>query len=516
MWLTAQAAFAAAFLYILISYADIAYKQSRSRLPPGPRQLPLIGNILQVPLEYQERVFAQWSRQYGDVVYARLFRTPTIILGTLQTARDLMDKRSAKYSGRPRSVMLKEMLDWDRLMVVLDYGDLWRKHRKWIQGSFNDKASLLAWQVVQRREVCVLLSLLLSKPESFLQHLKRYSAALIMETVYGHTVTSDNDEYVAVIEEAMKGTVESGTAGATPVDFFPILKYVPSWMPGAQYKRQALHVRRLVQEANNKPFEMVKRLMTLGRAKPSVVSSLLEASTRAGTLTEDELDIKGAGGALYGPGTDTTNSVMTTFFLAMVLHPEVLKKAQEEIDQVVGAERLPDFPDREKLPYVECVVKEVYRWICPLPLGIPHRVTENDGYLGYEVPKGAMIIPNIWSMSMNAEIYPEPAQFRPERFLDMNPNLVDFADPRGYVFGFGRRICPGRQFADASVWLVIASVVATFNIRTAKDIMGNELVPEASYDSGIVSHPHPFACSIMPRSSRSIATVMEAKSALDA
>ena len=87
---------------------------------------------------------------------------------------------------------------------------------------------------------------------------------------------------------------------------------------------------------------------------------------------------------------------MTTFFLAMVLHPQVQLKAREEIDRVVGDNRLPTVRDRENLPYIEAVLKEVFRFHPIAPMGLPHLVTEDDFYEGYLIPKGAIIVPNIW------------------------------------------------------------------------------------------------------------------------
>ncbi len=94
-----------------------------------------------------------------------------------------------------------------------------------------------------------------------------------------------------------------------------------------------------------------------------------------------------------------TVSAMYCFFLAMTLHPEIQRKAQEEIDRVIGNERLPNIDDRENLPYVNAVVKEVFRWHPIGPMGLPHMTTENDIFHGYLIPKGAVILPNIWYVS---------------------------------------------------------------------------------------------------------------------
>jgi len=123
---------------------------------------------------------------------------------------------------------------------------------------------------------------------------------------------------------------------------------------------------------------------------------------------------------------------------------------------------------------------------------------EDDEYRGYYVPKGSVVIGNIWAMMNDPENYPEPDVFRPERFYeDEGKNLVD---PRDIVFGFGRRLCPGKAFANMSVWLVAVNIVANFDLAPAKDEKGN--FPTNDFHTGILSYPKPYQCLITPRSEK--------------
>lgn len=202
--------------------------------------------------------------------------------------------------------------------------------------------------------------------------------------------------------------------------------------------------------------------------------------------------------SLYSGGADTTVSSMHCFYLAMTLFPEAQKKAQEEIDRVIGSERLPSFEDRPSLPYVDALVKEVLRWHPVAPMGLPHVANADDVYEGMFIPKGAMLIPNIWLMMHDPETFKDPFTFNPARFLGEEPET----DPHTLCFGFGRRICPGRELADASVYLSIAMSLAAFNIRKARDASGKEIDPEVKFTPGIISHPAEFKCDIKPRSAR--------------
>ncbi|KAJ7259505.1 cytochrome P450 [Mycena haematopus] len=185
-------------------------------------------------------------------------------------------------------------------------------------------------------------------------------------------------------------------------------------------------------------------------------------------------------------------------FLAMAIYPDTQKKAQIEIDTVVGTHRLPEFEDRLSLPFVEALYREVMRWKPVTPLGVAHTSTADDIYSGYFIPKGATVISNIWAMTHDESIYPEPERFNPDRFFTADGKLND--DDTVLTFGFGRRICPGRHNADDTVWATIVSVLSTFNIAKAKDATGKEVDIDPYYSDGLISHPQSFACSIIPRS----------------
>jgi cytochrome P450 len=188
-----------------------------------------------------------------------------------------------------------------------------------------------------------------------------------------------------------------------------------------------------------------------------------------------------------------------TFFLAMTIFPEVQKKAQEEIDRVIGIGRLPVSKDRQSLPYIEAIMKETHRWLLVVPMGAPHASTEEDTCRGYRIPKGAIIMPNNWHFTHDPAVYPEPMTFRPERYLETSTHKPE-PDPRNYIFGYGRRICPGRNVADNALFITIAQTLSVFNINKFVDVSGKPEEPEVRFEAGLISHPVPYRCAIKPRS----------------
>jgi len=171
---------------------------------------------------------------------------------------------------------------------------------------------------------------------------------------------------------------------------------------------------------------------------------------------------------------------------------------------MVGNDRLPKFTDRSQLPYVDALAKEVFRWNTVVPLALPHRVQEDDIHEGYYIPKGALVIPNIWQMQRDPRTYPNPSEFNPDRYLGKEPQQ----DPRTICFGFGRRICPGLNLADASVFISCAMALAVFDIFKAVE-NGVEITPVVECTPGTISHPVPYKCSIRPRSPKAVALIQQ-------
>ncbi|KAH9970837.1 cytochrome P450 [Lactifluus volemus] len=182
----------------------------------------------------------------------------------------------------------------------------------------------------------------------------------------------------------------------------------------------------------------------------------------------------------------------------MTLFPDAQHKAQHEIDHVVGNDRLPNLADRDSLPYVNALVSEVLRWRPVVPIGVAHKTTDDHVLRGYYIPKGSIVIPNAWKMLHDPAVYADPDHFYPDRFIPRDDKIAE-RNPRSCLFGFGRRICAGQQFADTTVWLAIATSLAVFRISKVVE-NGVEITPEGKYTPTLISHPEKFRCNIKARS----------------
>jgi len=194
-------------------------------------------------------------------------------------------------------------------------------------------------------------------------------------------------------------------------------------------------------------------------------------------------------------GFETTSTTLKWWVLAMVVFPEVQRRAQAELDAVVGRARLPTFADALRLPYVRAVIKEVLRWRPAVERGMPHKTAEDDWYEGKFIPKGAACMANVWHCNRDREIFGDDADdFKPERHLDAKREEV-LPGPRetngeGHVsFGFGRRICVGKHLANDSLFIMTARILWAATLKCARDENGKELPPDpnAFVDKGIIT-----------------------------
>ncbi|KAL0066761.1 hypothetical protein AAF712_006152 [Marasmius tenuissimus] len=356
----------------------------------------------------------------------------------------------------------------------------------------------------------LLLKNILRDPENYRDHIHHMTGALILTVTYGLDIKGPDDPVIKIAEGAVDALTHALNPGTFLVDALPALKYVPDWFPGAGFKTKAKEWKKLYNRMNTEPFEMVKKQMENGTARPSFVSgalSKLHDDPKGCGYTEEELMY--TAGSMYEAGTDTTFTGLLSFFLAMTLFPEYQRKAQAEIDRVVGDGRLPDFRDRESLVYVEAILQEVQRWQPVAAAGVPHYINVEDEYRGYRIPKNSTIIPNAWGISHDEEMYPDPYSFNPDRWIKdgkINPAIRDTT----FGFGFGRRICPGRFLALSSSYIAIASILAAFDISKEIDANGMVIEPKVEYVNNIQNRPAPFKCSIKPRSSLHEKLIVEA------
>ncbi|CCO36613.1 O-methylsterigmatocystin oxidoreductase Short=OMST oxidoreductase [Rhizoctonia solani AG-1 IB] len=425
--------------------------------------------------EYEEVAYKTWGDELGSsMVSVKLLGQVIIVLNSIDDANELLVKRSLKYSNRVQIPMLSSprLTGWGKGTALLTYGDRFRRQRKASHEVIQKKTLKPIWPaIVKQTRLSMQRVLSTTDIES---EIAQMVGTAVLQFAYGYEVADAEDPMVEIAKAGMRGFSDASMPADFLVNVIPWLEYVPSWFPGAGWKRKAKAWSIARDDLITVPFEWTKQQMANGTAQPSALKAILAELANDETELdrgEEEDIIKWAIGSLYGGAMDTTTSSILVFMLAMIQNPDVQAKAQAEIDAVVGDRRLPEMDDEHKLPYVGRVIKEVFRWRPVIPLGVPHACAEDDTYKGYFIPKDAIVMGNIWAMSFDREVYLNPDTFNPDRFSDPQT-------PDPPAFGFGRRICPGQYFANATLFLTVATMLSAFDIRPGKDEQGNIIIPD--------------------------------------
>ncbi|KAK7062271.1 cytochrome P450 [Favolaschia claudopus] len=456
-------------------------------LPPGPRGHLFFG-IPSTSLKTEPwKTYAGWGVQYGaPILCFRVYNRLTIILNNHTAAHDLLERRAAIYSGRPMSWMFHVICG--RGPAVFNISGLDPRHavyRRLLQSGLGAQA-VKDYSPILEDEIGVLLRGLRETPAQFERHIRRNATAVIMKVAFGYSVLDDDDPFISTADESSKISGWAMAPGRWIVDYLPILRFVPAWFPFAQFQRQGAEWRKTLEFVSDVPHNWVKAQIAAGTNIPSFTSRLL----KPGMSEEEEDIVKWCAGALYAGAADTTVSALISFIMLMALHPSIQFQARDEIDANIG--RLPRVSDLDRLPLLRAILKEVMRFAPVGNLALPHQATQDDVYEAHRIPAGSTVIPNVWAILHDPELYPDPFVFDPARFFSGSGSAsaglsarAGQPDPYAYVWGFGRRRCPGIQFAEPALLLAMACILHTFVLQSAEDV-------QVEFTTGITSHIKPF------------------------
>ncbi|KAF7371339.1 Cytochrome P450 [Mycena sanguinolenta] len=469
-------------LIMTIAAIAVAYSLRKRRtppLPPGPRGLPIVGNILDVPTSHPWLSFAKlgeiWGAplklqtgiltniRIGEISSLTVFGQTMIIVNSLEIAEDLLETHGANFSDRPVMPMAGELMGFNNVLPLVQYGDRVKRERKLYHQLFGNSTTIISqFGPLLTSEVYKFLGNLLSKPEDTFSQIERMTGAITLRIAYGYNSDPDSqqDIFLEMFNTSVSNFSRATTPGAFLVDIFPALRYWPEWLPGGEFHTIAKEWSSQLRTTVDTSYEYVKEQMAAGKVEPSFTANLLEEGSH------EEYLIKWAAAGIQGGGADTTAAQIKAFFLAVSLYPEVQAAAQEEIDTVVGTDRLPDISDRERLPYVNALCKEILRYHVSIPTGFPHRAREDfiyergKGATPMLIPKDSLVIPNIWKMTHDPARYANPMVFDPTRFIEKTGKAAEL-DPTRISFGFGRRLL----YRDCKTRLKALAIDTDFDAR---------------------------------------------------
>ncbi|KAI1030210.1 hypothetical protein LB504_010359 [Fusarium proliferatum] len=475
----------------------------RRKLPPGPRGWPLVGNLFDLNdselVRYRVR---EWHQKYGDVFYTKIGGTDYIWLSSPKAVKDLMDKKSGIYSSRPSLPLAQDVASGKSRQLFMAYGPDWRGLRKHSHALLNLNTSN-KYRPVQDFESKVVLNDLLERPDQFYTINRRYSTSVIMLVTYGYRIPSFEDPIITKIFSVLENLSIMSAPGAFIVETLPGLARLPQWLLGnwrSWGERAFAHDSQIYLDLWN----TLKRTTDEGTARDCFCKDFYLSDPKKNGI--DDLLAAYTCGGLVEAGSETTATTINNWTLAMVLHPEIMKKGQEELDRVVGSHRLPQWEDEKDLPYIRAMIKETLRWRPVNKFGMYHALTEDDWYDGYFIPKDSVVVLNWWAIQYDPSRYVDPETFEPSRYLGTKGSaaeLMNAQDPYDrdhFSYGAGRRACPGVHLAEKSLFIVISRTLWGFNIQKKKTAEGSVIGPVTKMMPGFLSVPEPFECDIVCRS----------------
>ncbi|KZP01106.1 cytochrome P450 [Calocera viscosa TUFC12733] len=464
-------------------------------LPPGPKGLPLLGNLFQVPSQLLFVKIIEWSKEYGPIYSYNLLGQPIIVMSGLKEACDILDRMSAKTSDRPRLIKINEYLCRNFEFGFAPRNDYWRTHRRAAHESLNVRAAQ-DFCPIQQDEARILIEGFINHPEiDLVKHIHRHSSSIAWRTLYGHeAIPIDGPDPSAPMEDFFTQVFFAAIPGGSIVDIFPFLNPLIARSKFIRRQSDKCH-----EEAS--AFFVKAHSTPQVEGKPSLSSKLKETGDRIGMSTEHECGW--LAGSLFLAAQDTTATALRWFLVAMLVYPETASAARVQLDGVVG-DRPPTFDDSERLPLIEAMMKEILRWRPPAPSGVPHMAAEDIIYGKYLIPKGAILVGDTWTLCRDPSLYSNGDAFDPSRFLDekgrIKLSLPDAHDDY-LAFGHGRRICIGKSIAINTLWITIAQLLWAFEFEKDRDEHGNEITPDpmAFWDNGATVWPKRFGIKFVPR-----------------
>ncbi|XP_017573213.1 cytochrome P450 2D3-like isoform X2 [Pygocentrus nattereri] len=457
------------FIFLLFLFIRT---QRPKNFPPGPRLVPLFGNLFQLNIINPLKDFEKLAEHYGNVYSLYIGGTPAVVLTGLKAMKEALVKKAADFSGRPQNLLLSHATEGKGVAFV-DYGPAWKEHRRFAIMTLKNFG--MGKQSMEDR--------ILGETEHLVKCLEKSAGGFLNPQTLFHDAASNiiylvlfgirydyGDEtlkqYVSLITEATKSV--NGPWGMI-YDSLPILRALP------------LPFRKAITN-----FKVLKKMIASMISKHKISRVPGEPENFVDCYL-DELDKRGDDGSfneeqlarcvvdLHGAGTDTTSNTLLTAFLYLITHPDIQERCQKEIDEVLEGKAHASFEDRHKMPYIQAVIHECQRIANTAPLGVFHCTSRDTELMGYSIPKDTVIIPNLASVLSEEGQWKFPHEFNPANFLN---EQGQFEKPEAFLpFSTGPRVCLGEGLARMELFLILVTLLRRFQFFWPDDAGEPDFTP---------------------------------------
>ena len=455
---------------LLVETLNWCAMAKKLELPPGPFSYPIIGNAHLFAASSRLVDFMEMARQYGNVFRLYIGSELTIIVNGREAIKEAFVTKAADFAGRRSSNTTAIYTHCGTACNVgtQDYGPLWKllrsvylsaqklytdddpKHAALVNDEFDRLLQRIQTKNGQPHDI---------KSDILLSVVNMYCAMM-----FGSRYDLDDPEFarLAEAESSIFHTFVTGTLA----DVLPILKIFPfkSIMSHKGYCKDQdeiigrIHREHVETNRVQNPRDLADALL---KAKKEAEE---EDPSNKGMVTDQH--VTSLINDLHVASAVNTSNALSWALLYLIHYPSIQDMVHQELDQVVGPERLPHIKDKSRLPFLEATISETLRLATVIPLSIPHKTTVDTTLQGYHIPKDSTVLPNLWSLHHDPDIWDAPNDFRPQRFLDKEGKFVP-PNPEHFVpFGIGIRDCFGGALAMVELYLILARLLHTFKFES--------------------------------------------------
>ncbi|KAI7731528.1 hypothetical protein M8C21_017657, partial [Ambrosia artemisiifolia] len=477
---------------LLLSILFFRYKTAKKRktiertAPEPSGALPFFGHLhrLHGP-EPVARILAKMADDYGSIFCLRLGSQRAMVVSSWQMVKDCFTTNDRIFATRPNMAVSRYMGYNSAVFALAPYGTYWREIRKMVILELLTSQRIEKHKNVRNSEVKYLINEFYSLTAkngtqktvvNMTKWFEHVTFNIIVRMLAGKRFSSGcndggkgNNEDIKVKEAIKKGLYLSGVFVVS--DVIPSLEWMDigghiNAMKQAAKELDVVfgkwvdeHVEKRKERNNDNDSDKDSDFM-------DVMLSTLSKDVELFGHGRDTI-IKATTLILILTGSESTAETLTWALSLLLNHPHVLKAAQQELDTHVGRNKWVEESDTKNLTYLQAIVKETLRMYPPGPLAGPHQASEDCNIGGYHTPKGTRLIVNLWKLHRDPQVWSNPNEFRPERFLEEHANLGYHGQNFEYIpFSSGRRMCPASSFALEVIHLTLARLLQGFDLST--------------------------------------------------
>ncbi|XP_072446724.1 cytochrome P450 2U1-like [Chiloscyllium punctatum] len=468
--------------------------RERCKLPPGPTCWPLIGSLLSLARRPGSRsrlpphlYLTALGKTYGEICRLYLGRRLMIILNGFQVVRDALQHNAEVFSDRP-TIPLITIITKRKGIVFAPYGLVWKQQRKFSLSTLRHfgfgKLDLEPKIIEELQFVKSEFSNAIGTAFSPSHVIHNAVSNIICSMCFGKRFDYDDEEFRTMLNLIVRGMKLASNSSAMLINVIPLLQYLPL----GSFKEVAQTVKDVTAFLKN-IIDQHRKTMDPENPRDFVDFYLKEIDYQRHkkqntSFSEDYLFY--IIGDLFVAGTDTTSNTLLWAILFMAAHPEIQERVHKEISTVIGESRPPSLKDKLHMPFTEATIMEIQRMTTVVPLAIPHMASETVDFKDYTIPKGSMVVANLWSVHRDPSMWEHPDEFNPSRFLSADGNIVK--NEAFMPFGIGKRICMGEQMAKMELFLIFSTLLQSFCFKLPE---GTD-APNMAGQFGLTLSPHPF------------------------